>query len=79
MGEKWLYEVRIIQCIVVLPIAIFPGGKWEGDHSLTVTTISQPRRNMPNIYMYQIRCKLLTRSKQDVCVTIPENVLRLDE
>ena len=37
MGEtlKWLYEVRTIHYIVVLPIGIFQGKK--GGHSLTVT------------------------------------------
>ena len=43
MGEKWLYEVRTIRYIVVLPIVIFPGeggGGGEGDHSLTDTIYS---------------------------------------
>ena len=30
MGKKWLYEVRIIHYIAVLPTAIFSGGVCVG-------------------------------------------------
>ena len=43
MGEKWLFVVRTIDKIVVLPIGFFPsvcvgGGGAGGGHSLTGTT-----------------------------------------
>ena len=44
-GEKWLYDVRTIHYILVLPEAIFPRGGGQGlgvlgrgNHSLTVAT-----------------------------------------
>ena len=63
IGEKWLYEVRLIHDIVVLPTAIFQGGKRKNTHSLTktikITYPAYPDKNYATNTLLKTKCVLI--------------------
>ena len=54
MEEKWLYEIRIIHLIVVLPVAIFPGGKGESDSRTAAIGTRSPLVSSKYLFIIQI-------------------------